>query len=131
MRRLIPALAAIALLTGCASTTSSSDTTGRSSDIITREELDELSVTNVYDAVRQIRPMWLRSRVGAFSAGTATVPIQVYIDRVHRGDITALETIQLSSVYRVEFVRGPEATTKYGTDHAGGVIEIISINRRP
>jgi len=132
MRRLIPALAAAALLAGCASTTSNSpDTDARSRDIITLAELEELSVTNAYDAVRQLRPMWLRSRLGGFSIGAATVPIRVYVDKVQRGDITALETILLNSIYQIEFIRAAEATTKYGTDHAGGVFEITSINRRP
>lgn len=56
---------------------------------------------------------------------------KVYIDGVAIANPAYLSTIDKSSVARVEVSRGPGATTLYGSDAGGGVIQIFTKKGRP
>lgn len=115
-------VAATAVLVLSAACAPGGQTEGRSSgdrDRISAAELQQVEVTNLYEAIRRLRPRWLRSRSG----GGAPV---VFIDNVRAGDITMLEQLYLTTVREVRFISPADATTRWGTGYPNGAIEVIT-----
>lgn len=91
---------------------------GGDPDVITREQIAALDVTYAIDAVRRLRPSWLRSR-----GGIDEEPV-VYVDAARRGGTRALATISVEIVEDIRYLSGPDATTRLGTGHRGGAIMV-------
>ena len=99
------------LLLGC--------TTGRQSRpqppgeqyVIKAAELEATRQSNLYDAIRQIRPFWLtretRNRSGA--AGLA-----VYLDDQYVGGTSALSRLPIHATARVRYMSPTEAQVRFG-----------------
>ena len=122
--RSCPALAIFtaALLSGCAGAYSS-NRAGESRNVITREQILESNVLNAFDAVRRLRPNWLRTRVSAM--GTPP-PVRVYVDGVSVGNADYLSNVRIDIIQRLVYYSPADATTKWGTGHAGGAIEVVT-----
>jgi hypothetical protein len=116
---LLPALLAVGLA-GCAVKPDTGS--AHSSDVLTAEEIQEVPVTTAYDAVRRLRPSWLRVR----SAPTARNPVPerpvVYIDGVRSGSVGILRNIRRNHVVRIEYLGPSDATNRFGTGHSGGAL---------
>jgi hypothetical protein len=97
----------------------------RSSSIITREELDVVQVSSAYDAVQRLRPQWM-SRPLAPTGQPGSNPILVYVDRHQAGTVDELRHMTVDQIEVMEFVSPADATTRYGTGHASGVIEVTT-----
>jgi hypothetical protein len=93
---------------------------GRRSDVLTTEDLIDTQATNVYDALRRLRPYWIRPR-GEPRMGYSAV-VMVYVDRRRVGDVTVLRDMQPADVQEVRFYSASEATTLFGTGNEGGVV---------
>lgn len=111
---------------GCASSGTSRGTSG-SSNALTAEQLMETGEDNLLDAIRRLRPQWLRVRGPSRSPALGPVEVAVFVDDVRSGGASALSRIQIESVASVEFISATDATTRYGLNVAGGV---ISVRRR-
>ena len=101
---------------------------GRKSDVITAEEIAKSGMNNAYDAVKTLRPAWLRTR-GAISTDPDSPSgggIQVYVDGVHVGGTDELNNVLAERVQEMRYLGANDATTKYGTGHTQGVIEVTS-----
>ena len=111
------------LLMGCASGDGSGGTRG-GRDILTAEELATVNETNLYDAIKRLRPMFLISR-GATSLrlGESTLP-KVYLDGSPYGDAETLRSMPLVGIHEVRFMDARDATTMYGTGHTAGIIMV-------
>lgn len=83
---------------------------------------------NAFLIVRRLRPGWLRPR----TQGTITNPepaiAQVYLDQSHIGDANMLESISATSIASIEYMDALDATTRYGTGFAGGLIIVRTVN---
>jgi len=125
--RHLAAAAVLAISTwGCASGTGAgSPDSGRSADVITREDLDRASVENVLDAVTLLRPQWLRARP-ARTISDPTPDVGVVVDGRPRGTKDDLASIRTVSVERIEFLSATDATIRWGTGFAGGAIVVYS-----
>lgn len=90
----------------------------------TQEELEDLSDSDAFAAVQRLRPSWLRHR-GATSVRNPqpNTPI-VYVDGNRRGSLSELRRIAINDVNVIRFVPPRDATTRYGTGHPAGVIEV-------
>ena len=100
-----------------------SERSGRTDNVVTREQIAATDRGSVYDALRQLRPRWLTARgVGTRGAGNLTV--SVYMGRQRMGDVEFLRTLDPQSVGEIRFYSSSEATTIFGTAGAGGVIVI-------
>jgi hypothetical protein len=100
----------------------------RKSDLITAEEIAKSGANNAYDAVKTLRPAWLRTR-GAISTDPDSPTgggIQVYVDGIHVGSTDELNNVLAERVQEMRLVSASDATTKYGTGHTQGVIEVTS-----
>jgi hypothetical protein len=90
--------------------------------LITREQILEGQFTNAYDAVKTLRGSWLNTvRPESFRYPAA---IQVYLDGVRLGDISALSTVQTLPVQYIRYYSAQDATSRWGVDHGAGAIYV-------
>jgi hypothetical protein len=112
---------------------------GGSPDLITREQIEELTDENAYQVVQRLRPRWLRPRSQA-SLGTPsrrdpsgvgtqppTPPMpEVFVDNVRRGPVESLAQISLNEIEQMQFIDATDATTRYGTGYISGIIHVLT-----
>jgi len=118
LRRLIPLLALAAL--ACARGPSVDRPARTTRDVITREELATVQVANVLEAIQRLRPDMLRER-GTRRRNDAIV---VYINGQRAGYVDVLRSVRATDVTIIRKISAADATTRHGTGHAGGVIEV-------
>jgi hypothetical protein len=102
--------AAVGVVVACASS-GGGESLRPDSRVINRAELDQLSemgVGDLYDAVSRVRPRWLRVRGGMRSFGSDT-EIVVFQDQTFLGRQDVLERMGLEGVYEVRYIDGPTA----------------------
>jgi len=94
--------------------------------VLTRAEMSEHVLSNAYQAIELLRPEWLRQRPpdvwGQLSAATAVV----YLDDQRLGPLSTLRDISVNDIESIRLVTVAEATTRWGTGHNQGVIQIIT-----
>ena len=123
MRALATVLLA-ASLAACASGPGGG-TPGRQRDVITMEEIQTANVATAYDVIQMLRPEMLRSRGTASMQPTAGAEYAVvYVDGVRMGGLETLRNVPRESLQEVRYLNGSDATTLYGTGHAGGAIQV-------
>lgn len=124
MTRSAPFLALALLLAGCSTSAPRGESQARDRNVITVQEIEAISALDAYDAIRQLRPEFLRTR-GAVSVRSAQgqFPV-VYVSGVRYGELNQLRSIRTTDILSIRFVNAADATTRWGTGHAGGVIEV-------
>ena len=91
----------------------------RNRNLITSEELTEVAeVDTVFDAIRRLRPNWLRGR------GTSSV--RVFVDGVQMGGTGALRNYRVDVIRECRFISPTDASLRFGTGYGGGVIEVFT-----
>jgi hypothetical protein len=113
-------LLAIVVLAGCTSTASSPRAARGSIDRITFEEIRVTTHGTALEVVQSLRPQWLRQRAPSSFSGVAD--LVVYVDEVRLGPVSALASVSAQSIDYVQRISATDATQRWGTDHAGGVI---------
>jgi len=115
-------LLATVLLVGCSATGGS--VRGAPVNTITNEQIQRVDAMDTYEVVRQLRSSWLRPR-GRISIAdpTAGSPV-VYVDQIRYGPVGSLRQLSRDVVDRIEYIDPRDATTRFGTNHAGGVIMV-------
>jgi hypothetical protein len=92
---------------------------------VTGEELRQASFArNTYDALEQLRPLWLRPRGRTSLVEDASVPV-VYVSGIKHGGVTSLRGIEVNDVRQIDFMSPLDAQTRYGIGHSGGVIVVV------
>ena len=101
--RFLPVVCAslVVAASGCVSTMEGGGVTAND-DVITREELLESGVSDLYQAVERLRPLWLRSR--GIRSLTAETEIAVLRDGNYFGPVESLQTIPTEQAFRLEYV---------------------------
>lgn len=123
MKRALSSVLVALALTACAST-GEPGAPRASRNVLTQEEIARVNASTAFDAIRQLRPEFLRTRGGGSIQNPGQEYAVVYINGVRAGDLNALNSVRASDVQEVRYMSASEATTRYGTGHAGGVIEI-------
>ncbi|HET7275053.1 MAG TPA: hypothetical protein VFI91_07715 [Longimicrobiaceae bacterium] len=114
-------LGMLVLLAGaCASAAGNGGSSYSNSDNLTRTEIMDAHVTTALDAVRKLRPGWLRTR-GVTSTSTSS-EIAVYLDGIRAGGPSFLRSLPSTSVTSMEFLDASSATQRWGTNHVHGAI---------
>lgn len=99
-------------------------------EVLTAGEIVASRVTDVYQAVKQLRPEFLRRRPGALAVGPfSDVPIAVYLDDMPYGRSESLRQIPLERVRLIRYISTTEANLKFGGSHPGGAILVTTLAR--
>jgi hypothetical protein len=126
--RLYHAVGTLLLFQLAAGVSSAAAQKGRKSDVITAEEIAKSSANNAHDVIKTLRPAWLRPR--GITSGQPDSPgsggIQVYLDGVRMGGPDELDNVPAERVQELRYVNANDATTKYGTGHTQGAIEVTT-----
>lgn len=118
-RQFIFTMASAVGLGACASSGGgSSRPAGSSSTRIVRAELEPLGQMSALQAIERLRPRWTQSRAG-------DSPV-LYVDGARRSSVNDLQSIRLNDVEQMEYMSSGDATTRYGTGHAGGAIMVTT-----
>jgi hypothetical protein len=124
MTRLVSAFALAVTLAACAS--SGSSPARRQRNTITHEEIAALNVSTAYQVIQQLRPEYLRTRGPTSIQSPRASLAAVYMNGVRLLDgIADLHRIQAGDIETINFISAADATTRWGTNHTGGAIEII------
>ena len=116
-------LLSILLLSGaCAS---GQGATGQRVDrnVITREQVQQNSYRNAYEAVESLRPTWLVKRPDGL---TVQREVLVYLDNARLGGVEALRQIAAAQILRITWIDAGTAVNRWGVDHSQGVIMVIT-----
>ena len=99
---------------------------GGPSDILTASEVAQGNVVTTGDAVRQLRPQFLRSSSALGRSGFETMWPSVFLNGRYAGGLDQLETIPLDAVEEIRFIRSSQARFAWGPTCrcAAGVIHI-------
>ena len=97
-------------------------------NLITQDELQRTSAQNLFDAIRSLRPQWLRQSPTVIRQGSEGT-VLVYLDGVQYGDPSMLRQISLLTVQEVRFLSASEAQARYGTQDLHGVIAVTTRHR--
>ena len=97
----------------------------RSNSLITREEMLKSTSPDALGVIQALRPDWLRSR-GATSFAGGVPDVVVYVDGARVGHREVLRQLPTTHIKEMRHLSATEATQKWGTDHSGGVIEIVT-----
>ncbi|MBI2402053.1 MAG: TonB-dependent receptor plug domain-containing protein [Gemmatimonadetes bacterium] len=97
----------------------------RNRNVITAEEIAKSSAGDAYDLIRGLRPAWFVTR-GVVSADPDAGGIVIYVDGIRQGYLSDLRSIPVERIQECRFLDARDATTRYGTGHPSGVIEITT-----
>lgn len=125
--RFVPAtLAGLTLLIGACATGGGGERIGNDPDRITFEELQDVLELSAFEAVRRLRPSWLRARTAGFGApGRETA--SVYVDGLRQEQgLRALSVLDTADIREMQFLSAAEATTRFGTNNVGGAILVTT-----
>ena len=76
--------------------------------------------------IRRLRPAWLLARgQNSFTDPSAAYPI-VYIDEIRHGNLSTLNQIPATEILSMRFFNTADATTRWGTGHQSGAINIVT-----
>lgn len=81
--------------------------------------------TNLYEVVQALRSNWLRVRTSTNATGKADALI-VYLDNQRLGGPEEMRRIVPSSVASVRYFDSIAASARWGLDHGGGAIYVVS-----
>jgi len=129
------ATASLFLAVGCASGGASGGASAparQSTNVISGEEITTSGATNAYDVIQKLRPSFLRTRGAVHGApvGTANnieaVDLVVYLNENRLGGSEQLRQLSTADISEIRYFSASEATTKWGTGHSAGAIQVVS-----
>lgn len=114
------------LMLACSSSGRSSESKARNRGaVISVEELATTAELDAYQAVRRLRPMWLRTRGPVSLSLQGRAGIRVYVNGSRRGELDVLRSFRATDIESITYLSAPEATTRFGIDHSDGAIMVI------
>ena len=124
-------VAAIVALTACASGGGVATAAKQNPNVISMEEIIESSASNAYEVIQRLRPNFLRTRGavhGTPGAANAVemVDLVVYLNENRLGGSDQLRQIATGDIKEIRYFNSSEATTKWGTGHSAGAIQVVS-----
>ena len=98
-------------------------------NLITSAEVESAGndVVNAYDLVQRLRPGMMRARnLTAGNTGEGNVfGVIAYVDDIRLGDVEQLRTVMRATVREIRYIGASDATTRWGTGHSNGVIQVL------
>ncbi len=94
--------------------------------VITAAELATSNTSNLFEAIRQLRPRWME-RLGPTTFRTeAEYPVLVYMDRIRFGAPDMLRQVPVSLPLSVRYYSASEAQAEFGVGNLQGAIQIVT-----
>lgn len=112
-------LLCLLIVSACASTNSANR---GSLDVVTRAEMDAVHAADAYALLQRLRPQFLRSRGSVSMRDSSDSYPVVYLNNVRHGGLNSLRDILVNDIQEIRFIGAADATTRWGTGHASGVI---------
>ena len=94
-------------------------------NLITQAEIEYANVNTAHEAIQRLRPRMLQRRMGTPTDKGEQSELLVYVDEARYGSVDQLASISASTIKEIRFFSPADATTKWGTGHAEGVIQVI------
>lgn len=120
------ALAALLVAAGCASTGSTEDADSERRDVLTRDQIVSVEVSNLMDVVRRLRPEWLRVQQRSFSGDSRVVVIE---NGTVIGGVGVLRNYSPDGVEELRFLDGDTAAATLVGSRDGFIEGAIVIER--
>ena len=122
---------AMVMLAACASGGGGASAAKQNPNVISAEEIDASSASNAYEVIQRLRPNFLRTRGAVHGTPGATsamemVDLVVYLNENRLGGSDQLRQISTSDIREIRYFNSSEATTKWGTGHSAGAIQVVS-----
>lgn len=127
-RTILLALMAILAVSACSTGGQAPEESGptRDRNVITRAELEGWDALSAYEAIRRLRPTWLRYRGQSVLTNPGRETMRIYVNRSYFGDASSLSNIPVRNIQEMRFLDARQATLQYGTDHTVGAIIITT-----
>ncbi len=98
-----------------------------SSTLITSDDIDDVrsSVANGYDAVKLLRPRWLRTDVLQLPSARGNLQrqeVHVYLDDRDMGDLEYLRSIPADHIHTLRFMSLTEVGARFGPTNGPGIV---------
>lgn len=98
---------------------------GASPNLIGNWELRDLPDLTALEAIRRLRPNWLRAgsrpSIAVATGGNSRMP-KVHLNGVPLQNLNELEQINAIDVREMRYLSGSDATTRFGTGYMNGAI---------
>jgi hypothetical protein len=94
-------------------------------NLVLGDELRAFGGSNLYDALRSLRPRWFRPQGPRFDPREPEGPV-VYLDGRRFGTLRALGLISVRTVVVARFYSPSEAQGRFGPGHLQGAIDVTS-----
>jgi len=119
-------------LLACAGPTNAPTTRAAAStrDVLTAGEIVSARVTDVYQAVSQLRPHFLRRRNTQLLLVGALPSTFVYLDDLPYGGPESLHQIPLERVRVIRYINSMSANVRFGGSHPQGAILVTTLPDR-
>jgi hypothetical protein len=122
----VSVLVALALLAGCATGGEERERAPRQQqNLLTEAQIHAGTYQTAFEVVQSLRPSWLRERARSVT-NPQGAEVAVYLDGVRLGGTGALRQVRVQNISTMQFMTPSDATTRFGTGHAGGAILILT-----
>ena len=112
-------------IAACSSTGSKAKKGRYSRNLISAEDIKSHNTSTASEIIQRLRPLWLqvRGRKSLLSED-ASLPV-VYVNGRTYGGLGSLSNFSANEIVEIRFYSAADATTKFGTNHPSGIIDII------
>ena len=101
---------------------------GTQRNVITQEEIEASTASNVYDLIAQLRADFLKDR-GKISIRTnQNEKAVVFLNDQEYGILETMRNIPIGRVSEIRYYPGTEAVNRFGAQYGGGIVMLISRN---
>ena len=112
-------------IAACSSTGTKAKKGQYSRNLISAEDIKSHSSSTASEIIQRLRPIWLQGRGRkTLLAGDASYPV-VYLNGRKYGTLGSLSNFSANEISKMRFYSAADATTKFGTNHPSGVIDLI------
>jgi hypothetical protein len=94
--------------------------------VLTAAELATSNASNLFDAIRQLRPRWLERLGPTTFSGQGEYSVMVYTDRIRLGAPDMLRQVPISLPQSVRYYSASEAQAEFGVGNLQGAIQIVT-----
>ena len=120
------AAAALAVTVACHSQPKDTDSMFSVRNVITQDQIDSSSASNVYELIQRLHSEFLKDR-GKISIKTNQHERAVVFLNDHEyGILETMRNIPIGRVGEIRYFSGTEAVARFGSQYGGGVVQLMS-----